>query len=430
MISALVRRGWPSAAQERRLATMSLVDSVGTGLFVAMVPVFLIGHLGTDASQVGWALSAGGAALLLVTVPAGVLADRVSLSTLYTVGSVAQAAASAILATGPGFAVSASAIVLAGLGVGVVAPPRSVIVARAAPPEDLVRVRAYNRSVFQIGMALGSGCAALVIWTDDTRWYAAGFAVNALTFLVNSALVRLVGEYEAPAATAALAAEVGAGHPTEPTRDEPTPVWRDRPFLVVAAINAVLFFTAAVVDPVIAIFVVSTDAGLAAVVPLLLTLNTVLTVILQVPLSRPCVGADGVRRGQRRAGVAVLVGTLLLALAADRQDQTALLLLLALAVTALTVAEVYISAASWEASFRLAPRDAQGRYFSTFNLGPGLAQALGPGLLTPLVLLGSAGWVVIGVVLSFTGLLGAGVSARAIARRTPTTASALAAGST
>lgn len=369
------RRVWPATPQERSLATMSLVDSVGTGLFIATVPVFLIAHQHLDASKVGWALSGAGFALLVITIPAGLLTDMLPLRGLYGIGSLLQAAASVFLATSPPLAGATVALVAASLGAGIVAPPRSVIVARAAPADDLVRVRAYNRAVFQVGMAIGSGAAVLIIWADRTEWFAVGFVLNALTFVANTVVVRFVRLHGGAAERTPPSARPGGR----------LVAFRDGPFLLAAGTNALLCVCGVLADPVLAIYVAVRSDGLTFLIPMLLTLNMVLTVLLQVPLSRGCVGADGVRRGQRKAGVAVLVGCGVFALTTLGGHTGLIIAGLFLGMALLAVAEIFVSAASWEASFRLAPHHLQGQYFSTFNLGPGLAMAFGPALLTPMV---------------------------------------------
>ncbi|MDI6104311.1 MFS transporter [Actinoplanes sp. NEAU-A12] len=392
---------------------MSLVDSVGTGVFVATVPLFLIRHQHLSAYQVGWMLSAAGLALLLTTVPAGHLADLLPLRALYVAGSLVQAVASVMLAVAPSTAAVWVALIAASFGAGIVAPPRSVIVARVAAPDNLVRVRAYNRSVFSVGMSVGAGIASLVVLADRPGWYGAGFALNAITFVVNSVLVRLL-RIRVPEPQQAATSNSG---PARHTGDR-WAVYRDVRFLLAAAVNALLFMTAVLVDPLLAVYVATGANTLTVLIPALIALNTVLTVVLQVPLSRRCVGAEGVRATLRRAGVAVLVGCVFVALSAASDSNAGVIGALILGMTALTCAEIFMSAASWETSFLLAPPHLQGQYFSTFNLGPGLAMAFGPGLLAPLVLLDhGVGWLLAGSVLCAVGIFGASVTGNTIAQR-------------
>jgi hypothetical protein len=70
-----------------------------------------------------------------------------------------------------------------------------------------------------------------------------------------------------------------------------------------------------------------------------------------------------------------------------------------------TVGELWVSAASFELNFALAPAHAQGQYSGLFGLGPGFASAGAPSVLGVLCISwGAPGWLVMGAVFVAVGL--------------------------
>src|SRR4051812_47633773 len=71
-------RGWlPAGSASRRFLLISLVDSLGTGLFLASSALFFTRVIGVSAAQMGIALSLAGIAGFAFSVPVGRIADRV-----------------------------------------------------------------------------------------------------------------------------------------------------------------------------------------------------------------------------------------------------------------------------------------------------------------------------------------------------------------
>jgi dipeptide/tripeptide permease len=77
-----------------------------------------------------------------------------------------------------------------------------------------------------------------------------------------------------------------------------------------------------------------------------------------------------------------------------------------LGVVALTVAELWYSAASFELSFGLAPEHAQGQYSGLFAIGQGMSNAIGPPVLGVVCVgWGEPGWLAMGAVFLAAGQL-------------------------
>ena len=67
----------------RWILLISVVDALGTGLFLAAAPILAVWALGHSEPLVGLALGLSGAAALLSSVPLGRLSDRISARTTF-----------------------------------------------------------------------------------------------------------------------------------------------------------------------------------------------------------------------------------------------------------------------------------------------------------------------------------------------------------
>jgi dipeptide/tripeptide permease len=104
-------------------------------------------------------------------------------------------------------------------------------------------------------------------------------------------------------------------------------------------------------------------------------------------------GARGVRTFRRAAGALVLCCLVLAVAQATGVWLTVALLVLATVL--LTAGELWQSITGWEVPVRYAPDGRRGEYLAVFSLGVTAQNILGPVLLTALIVLGTAGWVVL-----------------------------------
>jgi hypothetical protein len=86
-------------------------------------------------------------------------------------------------------------------------------------------------------------------------------------------------------------------------------------------------------------------------------------------------------------------------------DAAVAVMVLLIGAAVLTVAELFHSAGAWGMSFGLAPKDRQGEYLGAFAMGSRIYDAVGPALVTGVVLgLGPLGWILLGVLFACLAL--------------------------
>ncbi|MFI7159280.1 MFS transporter [Micromonospora chalcea] len=425
----------PPPGPLRTLAYATLVNTVGAGLWLAGGALYLTRDVGLSATSVGAGLTVAGLVGLSASVPLGALADRSDPRTLRAVLQVGQAvAALAYLLVGSFPAFLAVAVPEALLATGNLAV-RAALVAAVGGPDGRVHAFATLRAVANLGITVGTALAGIALAVDTHRAYQVLVVGNAATYLLSAALLLRLPPQPAADARRATAARPAPDAETTPgamttgggTRRGPGARRRGGPlrdgrFLAVSGASAVLSTHVTVLVLVVPLWTVDRAGAPPPVVSAVLLANTVLTVLLAVRLSRGAERAAPAARKLRRAGLVLAAATPLYAVTGVLPVLPAVVLLL-VATAVWTVGDLWHGAAGAGLAYDLAPPGAIGAYQGADGLLAGLAQALGRGLLTLLVLGGGpVGWLVLGGIFAAAGLAAPALARRAIAnRRAPET---------
>ncbi|RLQ05102.1 MFS transporter [Micromonospora sp. BL1] len=401
----------PPPGPLRTLAYATLANTVGAGLWLAGGALYLTRDVGLSATSVGAGLTVAGLVGLSASVPLGGLADRWDPRTLRAVLQVGQAVvALAYLMVGSFPAFLAVAVPEALLAAGNLAV-RAALVAAVGGPDGRVHAFATLRAVANLGITVGTALAGIALAVDTHRAYQVLVVGNAATYLLSAALLlRLPPQPAAAGARRTPGTRRGGGR----RRGGPL---RDGRFLAVSGASAVLSTHVTVLVLVVPLWTVDRAGAPPPVVSAVLLANTVLTVLLAVRLSRGAERAAPAARKLRRAGLVLAAATPLYAVTGVLPVLPAVVLLL-VATAVWTVGDLWHGAAGAGLAYDLAPPDAIGAYQGADGLAAGLAQALGRGLLTLLVLGGGpVGWLVLGGIFAAAGLAAPALARRAIADR-------------
>ncbi|MFH8491891.1 MFS transporter [Streptomyces longisporoflavus] len=379
----------PSLAGPLRVfVVVSLLDSLGTGLYLAGSAVYFVRMVGLSPAQLGLGMTIAGCAGFLATVPIGLLADRLGAKRVLTGLQLWLAVAFTALAfvDGPlAFAVVCSLMVMAECS----APPMiQAVVADLMRGSGQVKAMARIRTVRNIGYAAGS-LLAVPLMATDTRWaFQALLITNAASYVVAAVLLRGVK------LRATVRAAVRPPRAPRRLRPELPKGLGDRRFLAVTGINGVLVLHSTVLNVGLPLWIVENTKAPVVTVPLLFTLNSVLVIGLQMRFSR---GADTPGRSRRvlyYAGVALAATCVLFALSSEPGPAGAVVLL-TLAVLALTAGELWQAIAGWALPVDHAPEGRRAEYLSVFNLGVTVQGILGPLVVTALLTLRGTGWLLL-----------------------------------
>jgi MFS family permease len=378
--------------EPRLIAGIVGSDAVGTGAFTSISTLYFVRGLGLTPGQVGAALSLAGFATLVAPVVSGRLADRlpartlmVGLHTLQAVLVAGYLVVSGFLA----FSLLTFAVLMANRAVG---PVQATAMVRCVPPEARVAVRARMRALFNGGFAVGTGLALALVAVLGVDGTPALLLLDSASFLVCAALsTRLPADQRV----------------TPPVRRLRGP-WRDRRFLALGALAAVLQVHQTVLTVGLPVWVLANGAAPAAV-PAAFILNTIAVVTLQARAGRAAPTTAAAARLQGYAGAALAVAVAVLAVLPSAAPLAAWAVVLA-AAAALTVGELWTEVASWGLLYGLAPEHQLGAYQGVWSLGTAIQSVCAPAALVwALDAAGAAAWWLVGLVVLAAGLVSVAV---------------------
>ncbi|MGK5113669.1 MFS transporter [Geodermatophilus sp. CPCC 205506] len=368
----------------------SLIDSIGTGLFLAGSALFFTRAVGLGTGQVGSGLSLAGVIGLLCAVPIGRLADRLGSKRALVLLLLWRGAGFLAYLFVDGFWSFVAVACLLGATEWAVGPVLQALVGATEEPASRVRTMAAIRAVRNAGFACGALLATLGIAQDSAASYRALVVANAISFCLAAALLarrRVPPHRPAPRQAAAQAVRV-----------------HDPRYLVLATANGVLVLHPILLSLGLPLWIASRTNAPPALVGVIVTINTVLAVVAGLRLSRRVEGVRAFAKRQHWSGWCLALCCALVAVTESLDGLTASIALL-IAAVALTLGEVWQSIGAWGLSYALSPEDRRNYYLSVYNLGQPVAAIIGPVLLTTVVLsAGAVGWLALAGAFAATGV--------------------------
>ncbi len=382
---------------ERRLAVASLIDTIGTGLNYAILPIFVIRHAGFSATQFGLALSIAGVFALAAGLAFGYLADRKGPRGVVVMAYTTQAVAAGILPVVHGFVP-----VLILLCVGVFAgeggrASRYTVIARIGA--DPVRFRAKLQVVTNSGAAIGVGLGGVLASFGTQEIYASALLANAVSFALAAVIQRSM-PFLAPVPKTENAVSGSAARS----------VYRDRPYIAVTVVSATLMIQHQVTVLALPLWILTEHKVPLWMISACMLTNTLIVVLFQVRVVRGLDTPGAAGRAWQRAGFCFLLSCILIPVAAVVPGWIAIgMVLFAVAVHGL--GEIWHSGGIFQIALGLAPEHSMGKYQGFFNLGEGLSGSFAPVLVTTLCIgLGTWGWLLLGLLLVAPGLVAPRIS--------------------
>jgi MFS family permease len=379
-----------------------LANSLGTGLLMPFVLIYLHDVKGFPLATAGFVAGTFGAVGIVATPAAGSLIDRIGGRAVFIGSLVLLAGAYSLfpLIVHPwqGFLFMG----LAGLGNGALWPSQSTLLLAATPPERRHAAFALNRMAGNLGIGLGAVTGGLLISADRAGSFTLLFLLDAATFLAFAATGFAV---PAPAASEKNTSTAGSYRR----------VLRDRPFVAFIGLNT-LFVAAgyAQLEAALPIFAKHHAGITEATIGTLFLANVVTVVVAQMPIV-------GMLEGRRRMRALALLAALwasawtLVAIAGAWGTAVVSVAMMGLAVVVFGLGECLHGPLSATVAADLAPEELRGRYMALstgsfaigFTVGPaaaGVVLGLSPSALFPL---------------AAAACLAAGAGALALERRLP-----------
>jgi MFS family permease len=385
----------------RRLGLAALVDATGTGLFMATATLFLTRSVGLSGAEIGTGLAVAAAVGLATSVPIGALADRLGAFRVYVLLQLWLASAFVLYTlvhSFSGFVLVASMI---SIGLCSTVPILQTLVASLVDTKTRVGLMALTRSVNNVGYGLGGALATVVLAVNTRFAYEVVLLSDAASFVIAACLITSMRATRTFNAGTSAGPDTGGGRKKDARR---VPARRDPSFFGLVLMNGVLCLYVSLLTVGFPLWVISHTTAPASVVGSLLVVNTAMTVVLQVRLSRDSESLRGARRTFVRAGGVLALSCLVTAAAAVSRSPALAVAVLVAGMALLTLGEIWQAAAQYGSSYALAPPDRRGRYLSVFGLGLNAQRIFGPPLVAIAVSAGVGGWIVLAAVLAIAGV--------------------------
>lgn len=380
----------PPAGPARVLAVAQLADSVGLGGYLVSAALYFTTIAGLTPTEMGLGLSVGWGIGMLAGTPLGHLADRAGprrIGVLLAVVTGLAVGSFLVVRSLPVFLVAACVFAAGQSGL---TAARQALLAALVEPEQRTKVRAHLQSVTNAGLALGSALGGIALYVGTTAAYVTVFAAAAVTYGL-SALVLLRLPPVAPT-------------PAGPEGEPRLAVLRDRPYAVVSLLNMILLLQLPMLSIAVPLWIVLHTAAPAWTISALLVLNMLAVTVFQVRVARVVRDLTTASRAVRISGLLLLLSCGVFAASSAGGLAWVAVVVLLIAVGLQVFGEMLLSSGAWEISFGLAPDGKHGQYQGFFGSGLAAARAIGPLLLTALLITwGTPGWLVLGAVFLAAG---------------------------
>jgi len=377
----ILTRWRPPNRAIRTMALATLVNTAGSGMYLVVAVLYFTRIVGLSPYEVGLGLTIAGLFGLLSGVPLGHLGDRIGARELIIwllVGAAIAAAAAALATNLWQFAVVSSLLAVLDRGSAAV---RAGLIASTVFGAERVRVRAYLRSLTNVGITLGAAVAAIALQIDTREAYVAVIMVNAATYGLTAVILRRYPHIP----------------PTPVGQRAPGwQVFRDRPYVLVTLLMAAMAVQYSILDVGVPLWVTRETTAPRWIVSVIFIINTLVVVLFQVSVSRHVETVPRAARAMSASGFIFLAACGLFAAAHGQPVEWAVVLLIAAALIHVA-GELVQAAAQFCLSMELAPDHAQGQYQGMASTGYSLYTMIGPTVITLLPIgLGVPGWWLLG----------------------------------
>ncbi|MFD0689998.1 MFS transporter [Actinomadura fibrosa] len=353
----------------RSFVAAALVSSLGDGIYVPLTMLFVHALTGLSLTSIGAGLTVAGLCALAFMPVTGILIDRFGGRQVLIAALALRAAGFAAYPFTTSYAAFLGVAVVVAVGMWASPPAQHAVIADGAERDRLL---AWNRSLRNGGMGLGSLAAGGMLALDGTDGFVAAAAALAAVFAAAAALVTRI-----PAARP---------HGSAPIDPDPRPragyreVLADRPYLSITAANLLIAFGYTAQAIALPVFL-TRDVGIPdAMAGAVFAVNTALVAVTGIPVARLTARARRTRGAALGAALFAVSFAAFAALPGSVTGSAAVIAVLAVAVL-YTAGELVHSAPSQSLSVQAAPAHLRGRYLSLYQLSWSLCRTIAPMLL-------------------------------------------------
>lgn len=374
----------------RAISWQTLVSRIGNGLFMTIEVIYITLIVGLTPLQVSIALGVGGLVSLMFSVPAGMLADRFGAKRVLFLAHLVEGLALLPLMFVRDFWSLLAVNIFVWLASTVGHNATSTVIATMGTGEDRVTIRAAQRAMANMGIAIGTVFAGIALAINTEIAYQLTIGFDFLMFMWAAMFI-----FRLPH----IRPTVKKG---EPLTFEAFKDWR---FLAATILNGVVSLHFLIQGIALPLWILHFTEVPKWWVSVLFVINTVLVTVLQIRLSRGT-GDIMVSVKKFRLGTVYLLLSCLIYSWSAGLPLWISATVLAVGMVVHTLGELYAAAGSWSIGFELAVEKHMGQYQGVYSLGWGLGGTLGPVYITAMAIgLGVVGWAIMGAVFLASGII-------------------------
>ena len=181
---------WHDLPREGRwLISTVLVQSVGTGLVLPFLVVYLHEVRGFPLETVGLLLSLQAVVGILLVTPAGALIDRIGARLVYASALVAMLVADVVIAFATTTTLALVAMLVMGYGFGVVWPASSSLIGSVVPSDQRQRYFGINFTLLNLGIGIGGIVGGQFVDVHRPGTFVTVYLLDAASFVLPLAVL-------------------------------------------------------------------------------------------------------------------------------------------------------------------------------------------------------------------------------------------------
>jgi MFS family permease len=339
----------------------TFIDRIGMGIMLPFLMLYITRKFDVSTAQAGVFLGVFSLTDAIGRVLGGALTDRLGRKSMLILGLTASASTSLLMGWANSTELLYGSALVVGLFASVGTPAQQAMIADLLPEERRSGGFGIIRVAFNLGVTIGAALGGLLA----ARSYTLLFISDAAISLLTAGIVILAMHETRPTPGRSGPAQTTA-RPSGGYLD----VLRDATFMLFIAANVAMMCIYRQSNTTLSVYLRDVHSIPEERLGVLTSFNAALVILFQFPISR--------LTDRHRPLLVIAAGTVLFALGFSMYGWASTYALFVVAMTTITVGEMFVAPTAQAVAARLSPEDKRGRYMGVFGFSWTISSAIGP----------------------------------------------------